>query len=89
MVKASAISNRMGIFPSKDLARLKELLLRAGLPVRMPPVDMARVLLAIDHDKKVVNGKTRFILPRRIGRVFISSDVSFALAIEVMESDNG
>jgi len=89
MVKASAISNRMGIFPSRDLARLKDLLLQAGLPVRMPPVDMARVLRAIDHDKKVVNGKTRFILPRSIGRVFISGDVSFAMATEVMESDNG
>jgi 3-dehydroquinate synthase len=89
MVKASAISNRMGIFPSRDLARLKDLLLQAGLPVRMPPVDMARVLRAIDHDKKVVNGKVRFILPQRIGHVFISNDVSFALAVEVLETDNG
>jgi len=89
MVKASAISNRLGIFPSGDLARLKDLLLRAGLSVRMPPVDMARVLRAIDQDKKVVNGKTRFILPQRIGRVFISSDVSFALAVEVLERDDG
>jgi len=89
MVKASTISNRMGIFPSKDLARLKDLLLRAGLPVHMPKVDMARVLRAIDHDKKVVNGKVRFILPKRIGNVFISSDVSFALAVEVLETDNG
>ena len=89
MVKASAISNRLGIFPSRDLARLKDLLTMAGLPVRMPPVDMARVLHAMDHDKKVVNGKTRFILPQRIGRVFISSDVSFALAVEVLEGDNG
>ena len=89
MVKASTISNRLGIFPSRDLARLKDLLLQAGLPVRMPPVEMSRVLRAMDHDKKVVNGKTRFILPRRIGRVFISSDVSFALAVEVLENDNG
>jgi len=89
MVKASTISNRLGIFPSRDLARLKDLLLQAGLPVRMPPVEMSRVLRAMDHDKKVVNGKTRFILPRRIGRVFISSDVSFALAVEVLENDDG
>jgi 3-dehydroquinate synthetase len=47
------------------------------------------VLRAMDQDKKVVNGKTRFILPRRIGRVFISSDVSFALAVEVLEDGNG
>jgi 3-dehydroquinate synthetase len=43
----------------------------------------------MDHDKKVVNGKIRFILPQRIGRVYISSDVSFALAVEVLEGDNG
>lgn len=89
MVKASAISNRLGIFPSRDLARLKDLLLQAGLPVHMPRVDMSRVLHAMNHDKKVVDGKTRFILPQRIGRVFISSDVSFALAVEVLENDNG
>ncbi len=88
MVKASAISNRLGIFPSRDLARLKELLAQAGLPVRMPHLDMSRVLQAINHDKKVVDGKVRFILPQRIGRVFISSDVSFALAVEVLESDD-
>ena len=88
MVKASAISNRLGIFPSRDLARLKDLLAQAGLPVRMPRLDMSRVLQAINHDKKVVDGKVRFILPQRIGRVFISSDVSFALAVEVLESDD-
>lgn len=89
MVKASVISNRLGILPARDLARLKDLLLQAGLPVRMPPLDMPRVLRAMDHDKKVVNGKTRFILPKRIGRVFISSDVSFALAVEVLENADG
>jgi len=89
MVKASAISNRLGILPSRDLARLKDLLLQAGLPVHMPRVDMSRVLHAMNHDKKVVDGKTRFILPQRIGRVFISSNVSFALAVEVLENDNG
>jgi len=88
MVKASAISNRLGIFPSRDLARLKDLLAQAGLPVRMPHLDMSRVLQAMNHDKKVVDGRIRFILPQRIGRVFISSDVSYALAVEVLESDN-
>jgi 3-dehydroquinate synthase len=86
MVKASAIACRMGIFPRSQLTRLKNLLLQAGLPVTMPRVDMSRVIAAMEHDKKVQNGKIRFILPRSIGRVFISGDVSFALAVEVMES---
>ena len=86
MVKASAIACRLGIFPHSRLIRLKNLLLQAGLPVTMPRVDMSRVISAMEHDKKVQNGKIRFILPRSIGKVFISNDVSFALAVEVMES---
>jgi 3-dehydroquinate synthase len=86
MVKASAIACRLGIFPHRQLERLKNLLLQAGLPVTMPRVEMSRVIKAMEHDKKVQNGKIRFILPRSIGKVFISNDVSFALAVEVMES---
>ncbi len=86
MVKASSIACRMGIFPRPQLIRLKNLLLQAGLPVTMPRVDMSRVISAMEHDKKVQNGKIRFILPRAIGKVFISNEVSFALAVEVMES---
>jgi len=86
MVKASIIACRMGIFPRRQLIRLKNLLLQAGLPVIMPRLDMSRVIAAMEHDKKVQNGKIRFILPRAIGKVFISNAVSFALAVEVMES---
>jgi 3-dehydroquinate synthase len=85
MVKASAIACRLGLFPRSQLNRLKNLLLQAGLPVTMPEVEMARVIAAMEHDKKVQGGKVRFILPRSIGRVFIANEVSFALAVEVME----
>ncbi|MHB8085205.1 MAG: 3-dehydroquinate synthase [Dehalococcoidia bacterium] len=88
MVSASVISNKLGIFKAKDLARLKKLLLAAGLPVAVPRLDLARVFRAMEHDKKVRNGRIRFILPRSIGKVFIADDVSFALAIEVLERNN-
>ena len=88
MLKASAIACRLGIFPRSQLIRLKNLLLQAGLPLTMPRLDMSRVIAAMQQDKKVLNGKIRFILPRSIGKVFISNDVSFALAVEVMESSD-
>ena len=88
MVSASVIANKLGIFKAKDLARLKKLLLAAGLPVAVPRLDLARVFRAMEHDKKVRNGRIRFILPRSIGKVFIADDVSFALAIEVLERNN-
>lgn len=88
MVKACAISVRLGFLREHSLARLKKLLAQAGLPVSMPNVDIAHVLSAMQHDKKVQDGKARFILPRAIGRVFISDDVSFAIAAEVLESSD-
>jgi 3-dehydroquinate synthase len=88
MVTAAVISNKMGIFPVRDLDRLKNLLMAAGLPVGVPRLDMARIIGAIEHDKKVHLGKINFILPRRIGKVFVSNAVSFALAIEVLERNN-
>lgn len=88
MVTASVISNKMGIFPLRDLNRLKNLLMAAGLPIGVPRLDMARIIGGVEHDKKVHQGKIRFILPRRIGKVFVSNSVSFALAIEVLERNN-
>lgn len=88
MVTAAIISSKMGIFPARDLDRLKNLLIAAGLPVGVPRLDMARIIGAMEHDKKVHQGKIRFILPKRIGEVFISDAVSFALAIEVLERNN-
>lgn len=88
MVTAAVISNKLGIFPAKDLMRLKNLLMEAGLPVGVPRLDMARIIKAMEHDKKIHNGKIKFILPRKIGKVFVSDNVSFALAIEVLEGNN-
>ncbi len=88
MVTAAVISNKLGTFPAKDLMRLKNLLMEAGLPVGVPRLDMAKIIKAMEHDKKIHNGKIKFILPRKIGKVFISENVSFALAIEVLEGNN-
>ena len=88
MVTAAVISHKLGTFPAKDLMRLKNLLMEAGLPVGVPHVDMAKIIKAMEHDKKIHNGKIKFILPGKIGKVFITENVSFALVIEVLEGNN-
>jgi 3-dehydroquinate synthase len=88
MVTAAVISHKLGTFPAKDLMRLKNLLMAAGLPVGVPRLDMSKIIKAMEHDKKIHNGKIKFILPRKIGKVFVSENVSFALAIEVLEGNN-
>ena len=57
---------------------------RAGLPVEMPWLDTGRVIQAMKHDKKIVGGKVRFVLPRAIGDVFVTDEVSLSLVEEVL-----
>ncbi len=43
------------------------LLTEYGLPDRSPAVDPARVLAAIEHDKKARRGRVAWVMPRRLG----------------------
>lgn len=86
MVAAARIAIQMGKFSKKELIRLKKLIHRAGLPVDIPALDIAYIIKTMEHDKKIIDGKTRFILPEAIGRVFISEDVSMQMILQAIES---
>ncbi|HET7700798.1 MAG TPA: 3-dehydroquinate synthase [Candidatus Limnocylindria bacterium] len=76
MVYACALAERLGLAPVALRADVERLLTKAGLPVRgrIPPA--AWTLLA--RDKKVRAGKVRWVLPRRIGRFSLVTDVGAA-----------
>ncbi|RJO60598.1 MAG: 3-dehydroquinate synthase [Dehalococcoidia bacterium] len=84
MVTASRIACRMGLFPDRDLKRLMNIITAAGLPITMPELKIADVLEAIKHDKKVSGGRTKFILPVRIGQVIITDKVDLAMVAEAL-----
>jgi len=84
MMAEARISNKLGIFESNELVRLKGLIERAGLPTEMPTLESERLIQAVEHDKKIVGGKVRFVLPKTIGEVFITDDVSLSLVKKVM-----
>jgi len=84
MIAEARISNKLGIFESSELTRLKELIERAGLPTEMPTLESEKLIQAMEHDKKIVGGKVRFVLPRAIGEVFITDDVSLSLVRQVL-----
>jgi 3-dehydroquinate synthase len=53
-----------------QMARLRGLLARFGLPLTLKPLPMRAVLAAMGQDKKFEGG-ARFILPRRLGRCVV------------------
>jgi 3-dehydroquinate synthase len=84
IVAACVIAVEMGVFDKGVLARIARLLERAGLMTRLPDVNVAAILEAMTHDKKAVGGKIRFVLPRAIGEVFVTDEVSLALVEKVL-----
>ena len=69
------ISQKMGILPYSALDRIRSVIIRAGLPINIPGLDIEKIMQAMKHDKKKTGGKIRFVLPKGIGEVFISDEV--------------
>ena len=88
MIVAGRISNKLGFFAKGELMRLKGVIQRAGLPMKMPQLDIKKIMQAMKHDKKVLRGKVRFVLPRAIGDVFVTGEVNSDLVEEVLRNFN-
>jgi len=87
MVAAARISNRMGLLDSGELARLKNVIERAGLPIKIPALEREKIIQAMKHDKKVLKDKVRFVLLKSIGSVLVTDEVSPALVEEVLADE--
>lgn len=87
MVLAADLSARLGMAESSDLDRLHDLLVRLGLPTRIPERYPADALLAAMRlDKKAVSGQLRLILWRGVGRAEIVSAVPDSRILETLRA---
>ncbi len=85
MAGAAAISNRMGFLSSGELERIRSLLKAAGLSTEMPTSHYEAILQAMLHDKKIVEGRIRFVLPTKIGQTVISDMVERSLLQDILK----
>ena len=76
MAAAANLAVELDLMDAENVIRLKNLLQKAGLMTKLPKMEIKQVLRAMRYDKKVLHGKIRFVLPRSIGEVFITDDVS-------------
>jgi len=88
MVAAGRISNKLGILSKDELIRIKSIIEKAGLPIEVPNLEAERIIQAMEHDKKVLQEKIRFILAKSIGDVFITDEVSPSLIKQVLVGNN-
>jgi len=71
MVQEADLARHLGRCASDVVDRQRVLVRQAGLPDVLPEVTFARLWAAMQHDKKVAQGRVYCVLPERIGRVVI------------------
>lgn len=86
MLAAARISNRLGLFNKAEMLRLTDLLHRAGLSTDIGKLTPNRIIHAMHHDKKISQGKMKFILPQTMGKVLVTDQVSPELLKKVLEN---
>ncbi|HEY6044842.1 MAG TPA: 3-dehydroquinate synthase [Nitrosospira sp.] len=74
-ILAAELSQRMSLINSQDVARIRGLYIRAGLPSVAPNLGAGEYLRLMGLDKKVEGGKMRFVLLESIGRSVVRSDI--------------
>lgn len=73
MLMAADLSMRLGWLPSADVARVRRILVQAGLPV-LPPESLSadQFLQYMAVDKKVKDGQMRLVLLKALGEAVVS-----------------
>jgi 3-dehydroquinate synthase len=72
MLMAASLSRRLGWLDATEHARIRDLLMRAGLPSEVPRIGVSRALELMQMDKKVLSGTVRLVLLERLGRAVVT-----------------
>ena len=87
---AFELSQRMGLCSQEDPSRVRAHLRAMGMKCDLADIqgdlpDADGLIALMAQDKKVVDGRLRFILARGIGRAFVSSDVDPAVLRRLLQ----
>lgn len=90
MIAASRISLKRGLLKEEDFIRLHNLLNILELPTAIPrQYETGKLIEFLRHDKKASHGKVHFILPKGLGDVIITPDVSMKDLTEAIDESMG
>ena len=79
---AGGIALEKGLWSNEEFIRQDNLLKSYSLPTKIPKINKKEVITILMGDKKVRDGKMRFILPKGIGEVDIYDDVLDSLFLK-------
>jgi 3-dehydroquinate synthase len=86
MVAAGQIAVQLKMWNTVDAQRQDALIQKTGLPTQLPAVvDIEAVVDTLQTDKKVRDGKVRFVLPTAIGTVTVTDQVPTDVILQVLQ----
>jgi len=85
MVAAGELALELGLWSQVEQSRQRAVIAAAGLPQAWPQLEPEAVLRCLQGDKKVRDGRVRFVLPTGLGRVEICDEVSGAQVLAALE----
>ena len=83
MLMAAQTAKLLDLLADKDIERIKNLLIKAKLPVKRP--EQMAIESYIPHmlrDKKVISGKLRLVIPTKIGQVEVMDGIEKSVVLE-------
>ncbi len=87
-VVAACISYKKGYLSDEEFYEIRDMFVPFGLPISLEDIDKDKVIEYMKSDKKNSSGRLRFILLKKIGKGFISEDVSYDEVREALEEIN-
>ena len=87
MLMASRISEKLGLINPSTISRQEKLLKNLGFETKPPSIDPLEVIKVMRYDKKVKDGRIRFVLPTGIGKPPILKSIPEKMIIEVIERE--
>jgi 3-dehydroquinate synthase len=85
-VMAADLSQRLGWISAQDVARIRNLFERAGLPTFAPDLGADKYLELMGLDKKVEGGRMHFVLLKEPGRAVVQGDVPQELLRQTLQA---
>lgn len=86
MVAAGQIALQLKMWKPEEAQRQDALIQKAGLPTQLPSVvDIEAIIDTLQTDKKVKDGKVRFVLPTQIGAVTVTDQVPADVIRQVLK----
>ncbi len=75
-VAAAFISWKKGLLQKEDYYEIRDMFVLFGLPISMDLANVEKIVELTRNDKKMSSGNIRFILLKKIGKAFISEEVT-------------